>query len=159
MSETYCIYRNERYLAEVKNNKIEITSKHHCEGFVEYVDVIGRTHDDLFIRRLDIGEVDVIYKEDVFIKYQDEYFELFADKIFKNDVLDNSYMIWTNSEQLAQNYVFKKKEQFVFIKYITREDIESIKIVKKPILDFKNIEPSEEILVGDALYNCLSVLI
>lgn len=159
MSETYCIYRNKRYLAEVKNSKIEITSNHRYEGFIEYVDVIGRTHDDLFIRKLDIDEVDVIYKEDVLIKYQDNYFELFADKIYKNNILDNSYMIWTNSEQLAQKYVFIKKEQFVFIKYITREEIEAVKIVKKPILVFKEKEPSEEILEGDDLDNWLSELI
>ena len=87
------------------------------------------------------------------------YFQLFADKVFKEDVLDNSYMIWTNSEQLAQEYIFEKKEQFVYIKCITREEIEAVKIVKKPVLDFENIEQSEEILEGDTLDNWLAELI
>ena len=55
-------------------------------------------------------------------------------------------MIWTNSEQLAQEYIFEKKEQFVFIKYITRKEIGAVKIVKTPVLDFKDIEQSEEII-------------
>ena len=102
------------------------------------------------------NEVDIIYNEDVFIKYKDKYFQLFADEISKTAVLDDSYMIWTSSEQLAQEYAFEKKEQFVFIKYITRKEIQAIKIVKKPVLDFKNIELSEEILDGDSLDNWLS---
>ena len=48
-------------------------------------------------------------------------------------------MIWTNSEQLAQEYIFEMKEQFVFIKYITRKEIGAVKIVKTPVLDFKDI--------------------
>ena len=159
MSEIYCLYKNKRYLAEMKKNKVEISSNCKYRGFVEYVDVLGRVHNDLFIRMLDMDEVDIIYKEDVFIKYKDVYFQLFADKIFKQDVLDDSYMIWTSSEQLAHDYVFEKKEQFVFIKFITREEIEAVKIVKKPILDFKDQETSEEILEGDTLDKWLSELL
>ena len=43
--------------------------------------------------------------------------------------------------------------------HITKEDIEAVKIVKKPILDFKDIEQSEEILEGNQLDNWLSKLI
>mgnify|MGYP003403964968 CR=1 FL=1 len=39
------------------------------------------------------NEVDVIYNEDVFIKYKDKYIRLFADKISRNAVLDDSDMI------------------------------------------------------------------
>ena len=70
-------------------------------------------------------------------------------------MLADSYMIWTNSEQLAQEYIFEKKEQFVFIKYITRKEIGAVKIVKTPVLDFKDIE----IIEGDALDSWLSELI
>ena len=69
-------------------------------------------------------------------------------------MLADSYMIWTNSEQLAQEYIFEKKEQ-----YITRKEIGAVKIVKTPVLDFKDIEQSEEIIEGDALDSWLSELI
>ena len=68
-------------------------------------------------------------------------------------------MIWTNSEQLAQEYHFEKKEQFVFVRYITRKEIEAVKIVKIPVLDFKDIERSEEILEGASLDNLISELV
>lgn len=44
----------------------------------------------------------------------------------------------------------------LYTKYITREEIEAVKIVKKPTIDFKDIQPSEKILEGDALDNWLS---
>ena len=99
------------------------------------------------------------FRQELDIKYKDKYFQLFADKVSRNAVLADSYMIWTNSEQLAQEYIFEKKEQFVFIKYITRKEIGAVKIVKTPVLDFKDIEQSEEIIEGDALDSWLSELI
>ncbi len=41
---------------------------------------------------------------------------------------------------------------------IAREEISAVKIVKKPVLDFKDIEQSQEILEGDALDKWLSEL-
>ena len=159
MSEMYCEYSGLKYKIKKRNDKYIITSRVRKEGFTNYIDVLGNEHSELYMKFVKANEVDVIYNEDVFIKYKDKYFQLFADKISRNAVLDDSYMIWTNSEQLAQEYIFEKKEQFVFIKYITRKEIEAVKIVKKPILDFKDIEQSEEILVGDSLNNWLSEII
>lgn len=159
MGDMYCEYSGLKYKIKKKNDKYIITSRVRKEGFTNYIDVLGNEHFDLYMKIVKANEVDVIYNEDVFIKYKDTYFQLFAGKISRNAVLDNLYMIWTNSEQLAQEYIFEKKEQFVYIKYITREEIDAVKIVKKPILDFKDIEQSEEILEGDALDNWLSELI
>ena len=159
MSEMYCEYSGLKYKIKKRNDKYIITSRVRKEGFTNYIDVLGNEHSELYMKFVKANEVDVIYNEDVFIKYKDKYFQLFADKISRNAVLDDSYMIWTNSEQLAQEYIFEKKEQFVFIKYITRKEIEAVKIVKKPILDFKDIEQLEEILEGDFLDNWLSELI
>ena len=44
-------------------------------------------------------------------------------------------------------------------RYITRKEIGAVKIVKTPVLDFKDIEQSEEIIEGDALDSWLSELI
>ena len=159
MSDMQCKYNGSIYKIKKRNGRFIITSHIKDDGFINYIDVLGKEHIDFYMKFVNIDEVDLIYKEDIYIKYQEEYFQLFADKILKNAVLNNSYMIWTNSEQLAQKYVFEKKEQFVFIKYISRKEIEAVKIVKKPILDFKDIEPSEEILEGDALDKWLSELI
>ena len=156
MSDMYCVYNGKKYKIKKKNDKYIITSRVRKEGFTNYIDVLGNKHSELYMKIVKANEVDIIYNEDILIKYKDKYFHLFADKVSRNAVLADSYMIWTNSEQLAQEYIFEKKEQFVFIKYITRKEIQAIKIVKKPVLDFKDIEPSEEILDGDSLDNWLS---
>ena len=155
----YCEYRGLKYKIKKRNCEFIITSRVRNEGFTNYIDVLGNEHSELYMKIVNVNEVDIIYNEDVLIKYRDKYFHLFADKVSRNAVLDDSYMIWTNSEQLAQEYIFEKKEQFVFIKYITRKEIEAVKIVKTPVLDFKDIEQSEEILEGEALDSWLSELI
>lgn len=159
MGDMYCYYSGLKYKVQMRNGEYIITSSVRKEGFTNYIDVLGNEHSDLYMKSIKTTEVDVIYNEHVFIKYKGFYFQLFADKIFRNDVLDDSYMIWTNSEHLAQEFIFEKKEQFVFIKFISREEIEAVKIVKKPVLDFKDLEQSEEILEGNALDNWLLELI
>lgn len=155
----YCVYNGKKYKIKKKNDKYIITSRVRKEDFINYIDVLGNEHSELFMKIVNANEVDIIYNEDILIKYKDKYFHLFADKVSRNAVLADSYMIWTNSEQLAQEYIFEKKEQFVFIKYITRKEIGAVKIVKTPVLDFKDIEQSEEIIEGDALDRWLSELI
>ena len=159
MSDRYCVYNGKKYKIKKKNDKYIITSRVRKEDFINYIDVLGNEHSELFMKIVNANEVDIIYNEDILIKYKDKYFHLFADKVSRNAVLADSYMIWTNSEQLAQEYIFEKKEQFVFIKYITRKEIGAVKIVKTPVLDFKDIEQSEEIIEGDALDGWLSELI
>lgn len=159
MSDRYCVYNGKKYKIKKKNDKYIITSRVRKEDFINYIDVLGNEHSELFMKIVNANEVDIIYNEDILIKYKDKYFHLFADKVSRNAVLADSYMIWTNSEQLAQEYIFEKKEQFVFIKYITRKEIGAVKIVKTPVLDFKDIEQSEEIIEGDALDSWLFELI
>lgn len=159
MSDMYCEYNGLKYKIKKKSDKYIITSRVRKEGFINYIDVLGNEHSELYMKIVKATEVDIIYNEDVFIKYKDRYFQLFAGKISRNAVLADSYMIWTSSEQLAQEDIFEKKEQFVFVKYITRKEIEAVKIVKKPILDFKNVEQSEEILEGESLDNWLTELV
>ena len=159
MSDMYCKYNDSIFKIKKRNGRFIITSNIKKNGFINYIDVLGKEHFDFYMKSVNIDEVDIIYKEEMFIKYKGEYFQLFSDKIYENNIVDNSYMIWTDSEQLARDYIFEKKEQFVFINYITREEIQAVKIVKKPILDFKDIEPTEEILEGDILDNWLSKVI
>jgi hypothetical protein len=151
MSTIFCECNGLKYEIDKEKNEYVITSNVKGEGYTNYIDVFGNEHSDIFVKTVNVNEVDVIYREDVFIQYKDIYFSLFASDIVKNDVIDDSYMIWTRSEQVAAKYGFEKKEQFVFVKYIRKEQIESIKIVQKPIKEFEErgikeiIIPKEEI--------------
>ncbi len=151
MKERYCIYKGKLFdNVEVRNRKVELVSPINLEGFINYVDVIGRIHSDLFIRELEFADVDLIYDEEITISYKGMDFELFVP-ITPISVEDNKFVLFTESEEIAKKYIFEKKEQFVFSKEIGREQIDSIKISQKPIKEFaehgvkERIIPHEEV--------------
>ena len=80
----YCEYGGLKYKIKKKNNKYIITSRVRKEGFTNYIDVLGNKHSELYMKIVKANEVDIIYNEDVFIKYKDKYFQLFADKVSRN---------------------------------------------------------------------------
>ncbi len=150
MSKIYCNYKNNTYKAKLINKKIRLTTTIKTEGFENYVDVLGNKHNDLFVKEILQEEADLLYKEDITLKYKEDYFQLYSGEVTKSSLIDNSFMIWTDSETIAQKYSFEKKEQFVFIKYITKQQIEAVKIVKQSIMCSQN-EVKEEIIEGEEL--------
>ncbi|WOO36597.1 hypothetical protein R2R35_22850 [Anaerocolumna sp. AGMB13020] len=146
MSNIYCDYKNNRYKAKLRNENILITAKEKQDGFRNYVDVLGNEHANLFMKEVNLDEVDFLYEECISINYKGNFFQLFAGEINKSFILNNLFVIWTSSEEIAQQFGFEKKEQLVFTKNITREEIESVKIEKKPIAIFKG-EPKKEVIL------------
>lgn len=146
MSNVFCNFKNSKYSAKIRNNKILITTKTKQDGFVNYIDVLGQEHNDLFMKELDLNEVEVVYKENIELCYKGIYFQLFSSTIKPENIKDNRFMLFTDSEKLAQEYAFEKKEQFVFVKDITREQIEKIKIIQNPIKGFEAYGINETII-------------
>lgn len=146
MSNVFCNFNNSKYSAKVRNNKILITTKIKQDGFVNYIDVLGQEHNDLFMKELDLNEVEVVYKENIEFCYKGTYFQLFSSTIKPENIKNNRFMLFTDSEKLAQEYAFEKKEQFVFAKDITREQIEKIKIIQNPIKSFEAYGINETII-------------
>lgn len=71
-------------------------------------------------------------------------------------------MLFTDSEKLAQKYDFEKKEQFVFSKKIAKDQIESIRILQKPIKEFEAYGVKETIIEKediDAWLNSIFLLL
>lgn len=80
MSNMYCRYKNEKYIAHIHDKKITIISKIKQEGFDNYVDVLGKEHSDLFMRELDFGEVMV----QLITAYLDDFYYIKRCKCTKN---------------------------------------------------------------------------
>jgi hypothetical protein len=59
---------------------IKLTTKKKTDGFDNYVDVLGNKHDDLFVKEIKPEEANMVYEEDIYIKYKGEYFQLFAGR-------------------------------------------------------------------------------
>ncbi len=155
----FCKYRGLKYELKKRKNEYIITSKEKRDGFTNYIDVLGNEHADLYMKIVNDNDVDLIYEEEIFIKYRNVFFPLFAGRINKKSVIENLYMLCTDSEELAINNTFEKKEQFLYVKYITRNEIDALKIVKTPISTFNNAGKAEEILEGPEIDSWLSELI
>ena len=54
--------------------------------------------------------------------------------------MDDKFIIFTDSETLAQKYMFEKKGQFVYFKYINKNQIDKIKLEIIPMEGFGNPE-------------------
>lgn len=147
MKGRYCVYKEKLFKnVEIRQEKVTLVSSTNQEGFTNYVDVIGRVHNDLFSKVVKLKEVDLIYDEIINICYAGIYFELFGP-ITSISIEDNKYVLFTSSEEIAKKYAFEKKEQFVFAKEIGKEQIESIRITQKPIKEFKE-QGEKEIIIS-----------
>lgn len=133
----YCNYKKSKYKAKIRNKKILITSKIKQEGFNNYIDVLGNEHSNLFMKEVDFNEVEVVYKEKIEIGFKGICFQLFSSTITQENIVKDRFTLFTSSEKLAKEYSFEKKEQFVFTKDISKEQIEMIKIIQSPIKEFE----------------------
>lgn len=75
-----------------------------------------------------------------------ETFQLFSNKITRCYIENNEVCLYTNSEVIANRFDFIKKEQFIFTKNVTLNDIEYFKIIRVSILMFKENQVSETIV-------------
>jgi hypothetical protein len=158
MSEIYCIYKGNQYCADIDidSSKVEMTSDLDVKGFEPYIDVLGNKHSDIFMKIVKVNEIDLLFSQDYLVKYRNDYFEPFS---LTSKALDcKSVLLYTSSEEIAEKMDFSKREQFVFEKSITLDEIEEIRIIKKPILMFKGKETTEEVIKKDSILNWLKTL-
>ena len=73
MSNMYCMYSGLKCKIKKRNCQYIITSRVKKDGFTNYIDVLGNEHSELYMKIVNSDEVDVIYSEDVFIKYKDKF--------------------------------------------------------------------------------------
>ena len=114
MSLLYCLYNNKKYKAKYQNGVVKITTDVKEQGFTNYIDVLGREHYDLFVKELSLQDVDLVFYEEIEFKYEGMYFSLFSSSIKPENVENGKFVIFTDSEETAQQYAFEKKEQFIF---------------------------------------------
>jgi len=157
MSEIYCNYNGDVYHAKIEDNKIELTSDVYVDGFAPYVDVLGNKYLNMFRKEVNKKEIDFLFEQKIFAKFKGIYFEPFAGKVIATVLNENRILLFTSSEDIAQQFGFTKKEQFVFAKNVQLDEIDEIKVVKKPIAIFKNIPIIEEIINKNDIQKWLTV--
>lgn len=83
---------------------------------------------------------------------------MLSSGITQSNIENGQFTLFTDSEELAREYKFEKKEQFVFTKDISKEQIEIIRIVQKPIKEFETYGTKEIVIEREHIDEWLSTL-
>jgi len=140
----YAIYNNKVYIANVRDMKVRLNTRPPEKGFKELVDLAGNINNDIFINEVDMDEVAFIYELEYKVIYKGKVFEVSSS--IKYILEYNRVMLYTKESSIAEQYDFKKKEQFVYEKDVYLNDIETLIEIKKPILKFDYMQEEKTMI-------------
>lgn len=135
---SYTIYQGRLYLSNIRNMKVRLRSRVAEEGFTELIDLVGNIHNDVFIKEVNIEDVDIIYNLEYKVVYKGREFIPWA--VGKFILETDKISLGTNDEKEARSYAFEKMEQFVFKKDVPIDEVDALIEIKKPILKFQNMK-------------------
>jgi|GEM_PF-303867 len=138
----YAIYKQKKYDAELRLGKdVTLYSYVKEEGFENHVDPWGRESDDFFSKKMDIHELDYLYRIDYEIQYKGHFYIFKNGDFTKRAIAEEAFYILSDdvsNPKFFENLGFTQSDKFYFDKKISRSDIEAIKIIEKPLGIFKD---------------------
>ena len=137
-------YKDKIYLANIRQSKVRLKTRIKEQGFNELVDLAGNIHKDIFIKEVDINDVDRIYEIEYRVLYKGSEYKCL--KVSK-ETLDINYLtIYTSDSTIAEKYGFIEKEQFIYDKDVLLDEIDALVEIKKPILNFSYLKEQKKII-------------
>lgn len=153
----YAVYRNKIYLANIRQSKVRLKTRVEEQGFNELIDLAGNIHKNIFIKEVDMNDVDIIYEIEYRVLYKGREYECLK---VNSKTLDLNYItIFTNDSDIANKYGFIKKEQFIYDKDISLDEIDALVEIKKPILKFSNLKEQKIIIEQKDIRDYLATII
>ena len=146
----YAIYKQKKYDAELRLGKdVTLYSYVKEEGFENYVDPWGRESDTFFSQKMDIHELDYLYRIDYEIQYKGYFFDVMS-AMKRINIDEDWFAIRAGIEkyELIEKLGFKVYDKGEWWKEIGRKDIEAIKIIEEPLKIFKDQGLKIKILEG-----------
>jgi len=146
----YAVYKQKKYDAELRLGKdVTLYSYVKEEGFENHVDPWGRESDTFFSKKVDIHELDYLYKMVYEIQYKGHFFHMMS--AMKRKLIDKD-LFWLNAGveeyELIEKLGFEVYDKGEWWKEIGRKDIEAIKIIEKPLGIFKDRGSKVKIIEG-----------
>ena len=146
----YAIYKQKKYDAELRLGKdVTLYSYVKEEGFENYVDPWGRESDTFFSKKMDIHELDYLYRIEYEIQYKGHFFDVMS--VMKRKLIDKDLFVLNDGIEkydLIEKLGFKVYDKGEWWKEIGRKDIEALKIIDKPLGIFKDRGLKIKILEG-----------
>ena len=146
------IYKGKKYRVAKDSTSFWLVSQEKEEGFEEYIDIVGEKRPDIFVKDVDIHELDYLYKIVYEIQYKGHFFDVMS--IMKRKLIDKDLFVLNAGIEkypLIEKLGFKVYDKGEWWKEIGRKDIEALKIIEKPLEIFKEQGLKVKILEGKAI--------
>lgn len=98
---------------------------------------------------VNMEELDFAFDLKVNAKYKREEFETLSIGPFT--LRDDKISLFTSDEGMAKEFNFYKREQFVFIKEVSIQEIEHLIEIQLPILKFKELPISRKVIASNEM--------
>lgn len=118
----YAIYNDKEYKLKKRGEEYYIISRDPSEvkrGFINYVNIAGQVENDIFMKKVNINEIQEAYKVEMWARYHGK--EFFVMGIDNGEVL-----ITTENTRIAEELNFKFVEPFVYDKHVRLEDLDEV---------------------------------
>ena len=154
----YAIYKQKKYDADIElDNTVTIYSYVKEEGFVNDITPWGEVEDDYFSKRVNMNELDYLYRIVYEIQYKGHFFDVMST-MKRINIDEDWFAIRAGIEkyELIEKLGFKVYDKATWWKEIGRKDIEALKIIDKPLGIFKDQGSKVKILEGKAIDDFLA---
>ena len=143
------IYKGKKYRVAKISTFYRVISKEKEEGFEEYINIVGEKSPDIFVKDVDIHELDYLYEIWYEIQYKGHFFHMMS--AMKRITIDEDWFAiraGIEKYELIEKLGFKVYDKGEWWKEIGRKDIEAIKIIEKPLGIFKDRGSKVKIIEG-----------
>ena len=149
----YAIYKQKKYDADIElDNTVTIYSYVKEEGFVNDITPWGEVEDDYFSKRVNMNELDYLYRIVYEIQYKGHFFDVMST-MKRINIDEDWFAIRAGIEkyELIEKLGFEVYDKGQWWKKIGRKDIEALKIIDKPLGIFKDQGLKIKIIEGKAI--------
>ena len=143
------IYKGKKYRVAKISTSYRVISKEKEEGFEEYINIVGEKSPDIFVKDVDIHELDYLYEIWYEIQYKGHFFHMMS--AMKRITIDEDWFAiraGIEKYELIEKLGFKVYDKGEWWKEIGRKDIEALKIIEKPLGIFKDRVSKVKIIEG-----------
>ena len=143
------IYKGKKYRVAKISTFYRVISSEKEEGFEEYIDILGEKSPDIFVKDVDIHELDYLYRIVYEIQYKGHFFDVMS-AMKRINIDEDWFAIRAGIEkyELIEKLGFKVYDKGEWWKEIGRKDIEALKIIEEPLKIFKDQGLKIKILEG-----------
>ena len=143
------IYKGKKYRVVKDSTSFWLVSQEKEEGFEEYIDIFGEKSPDIFVKDVDIHELDFLYETVYELQYKGHFFDVMS-AMKRINIDEDWFVIRAGIEkyELIEKLGFERYDKATWRKEIKRKDIEALKIIDKPLGIFKDQGLKIKILEG-----------